>query len=211
MLFLLRLQSQFFGLAVSKYLINGQSKVVPAPDLINNQSKVAATPAKCQSAIGLVELHWKVMVHMACSYLTKKQMPCTFWFYLITHAAQMMNAIPGKHSGCLASPFLLVYSVGHDEQTWVPLFLLAYFHHKKDGNVQRYKHQAHTMDGIVIGCSPIIIHLTSSTTSQTATALTPIVFLVWRIYPKNTTVVCFAAFSVMRTPRLKKNTPLAPE
>jgi hypothetical protein len=73
---------------------------------------------------------------MAHAYLTKKQMPCTFWFYLITYAARMMHAIPGKHSGCLASPFLLVQGV----QTWVPLFLLAYFHHKKDGNVQRSKH-----------------------------------------------------------------------
>jgi hypothetical protein len=94
-----------FGLAVSKYLINGQSKVVPTPDLIDNQSKVVVALAKRQSAKGLVELHWKVMVHMARAYLTKKQMPYTFWFYMITHAARMMNTIPGKHSGCLASPF----------------------------------------------------------------------------------------------------------
>jgi hypothetical protein len=93
------------------------------------------------------------MVHMACAYLTKKQMPCTFWFYAITHMARMMNAIPGKHSGHLASPFLLFHSVGNDERTWVPLFLLAYFHHKKDGDIQQSKHQAHTMDGIVIGRS----------------------------------------------------------
>jgi hypothetical protein len=53
-----------FGSAVSKYLINGQSKVVPAPDLINKQSKVIAAPAKRQSANGLVEAHRKVMVHM---------------------------------------------------------------------------------------------------------------------------------------------------
>jgi hypothetical protein len=103
---------KLFGLAVSKYLIDGQSKVL-------------ATPEKHQSANGLVESHWKGMVHMACTYLTKKQMPVTFCFYLITDAARMMNAIPGKHSGRLASPFLLVHGVGHDEQTWVPLFLLA--------------------------------------------------------------------------------------
>jgi hypothetical protein len=94
---------EIFGLAVSKYLINGQSKVVTAP-------------AKCQSANGLVELHWKVMVHIARAYLTKKQMLCAFWFYAIMHVAHMMNAIPGKHSGWLASPFLLVHGVGHDER-----------------------------------------------------------------------------------------------
>jgi hypothetical protein len=143
-----------FDLAVSKYLIDGQSKVIPAPDVIDDQSNKFAAPEKHQSVNGLVELHWKVMVHMACVYLTKKQVSHTFWFYSITHMTWMMNAIPGKHSGCLASPCLLVHGVGHDEQIWVPLFLLAYFHHKKEGNVQQSKHQAHTMDGTVIGCSP---------------------------------------------------------
>jgi hypothetical protein len=145
---------KLFGSAVIEYLIDGKSKVVLAPDLIDKQSQVINTPEKCQLTNGLMELHWKVMVHMARAYLTKKQMPHTFWFYSITHAAWMMNAIPGRHSGCLATPFLLVHGVGHDEQTWVPLFLLAYFHHKKDSNVQRSKHQAHTRDGIVISCSP---------------------------------------------------------
>jgi hypothetical protein len=93
------------------------------------------------------------MAHMARAYLTEKQMPCKIWFYAITHAARMMNAIPGKYSGCLAFPFLLVHGIEHDEQTWVPLFSLAYFHHEKDSNVQHSKHRAHTMDGIVIGRS----------------------------------------------------------
>jgi hypothetical protein len=66
----------------------------------------------------------------------------------------MMNAIPGKYKDCLASPFLLVHGVGHDEHTWIPLFLLCYFHHKKDGNNTCSKHMAHTMDGVFIGCSP---------------------------------------------------------
>jgi hypothetical protein len=68
----------------------------------------------------------------------------------------MMNAIPGTYSGHLASPFLLVHGVGHDEHTWIPLFSLCYFHHKKDSAQQRSKHQAHTMDGIVIGHSPTL-------------------------------------------------------
>ncbi len=103
---------------------------------------------------GLVESHWKTMVHMARTYITKKQMPRTFWFYAITHAARMMNAIPGKHSGKLASSFLLVQGIGHNERTLVPIFSLAFFHHKEDSDVQRSKHQAHTMDGIIIGHSP---------------------------------------------------------
>ncbi len=65
---------KLFGSAVREYLIDGSSKVVSAP-------------AKQQSANGLVESHWKTMVHMARAFLTKKQMPRTFWFYAITHLA----------------------------------------------------------------------------------------------------------------------------
>ena len=132
---------KLFGKAISDYLIDHKSKVV-------------AAPAKRQSSNGLVESHWKTMVHMARAYLTEKQMPRSFWFYAVIHAARMMNAIPGKIHGRLASPFLLVHGVGHDERTWVPLFSLCYFHHLKDGDLKRSKHQAHTMDGIVIGRSP---------------------------------------------------------
>ncbi len=80
--------------------------------LINNASNIVAAVAGCQSSNGLVELHWKVMVHMAHVYLTEKQMPWSFWFYTIVHSARMMNAIPGKFGGKLASPFLLVHGLG---------------------------------------------------------------------------------------------------
>jgi hypothetical protein len=67
-----------------------------------------------------------------------------------------MNAIPGKLHGHLASPFLLVHGVIHDERTGVPLFSLCYFHHEKDGDQRRSHNQAHTLDGIIIGCSPTL-------------------------------------------------------
>jgi hypothetical protein len=133
--------SKLFGTAISEYLIDNGSKIVSAP-------------AKRQSTNGLVESHWKVMVHMARAYLTEKQMPRSYWFFAITHAARMMNAIPGKVDGGLASPFLLVHGVGHDERTWIPLFSLCFFHHTKDGDLSRSKHQAQTMDGIIVGRSP---------------------------------------------------------
>jgi hypothetical protein len=85
--------------------------------LINKSSKIVLAPAKRQSANGMVESHWKVMIHMARAYLTEKQLPWTFWFYAVSHAARMMNAIPGTHSGKLASPFLLVHGIGHNERT----------------------------------------------------------------------------------------------
>ena len=118
------------------------------------QSKVAAAPAGRQSANGLVESHWKIMVHMSRAYLTEKQMPRAFWYQAVKHAARMMNMIPGKYKTKLASPFMLVHGECPDQRTWIPIFSLCYFHHDKDGDTSRSKNQAHTMDGIVIGRSP---------------------------------------------------------
>jgi hypothetical protein len=133
--------AKLFGTAILEYLID-------------NQSKVVAAPAKHQSSNGLVESHCNIMVHMARAYLTEKQMPCNFLFYAITHAARMMNTIPGKFKDRLALPFMLVHKIGHNVRTWTPLFSLCYFHHKKDGNDTRTKHMAHTMDGVIVGWSP---------------------------------------------------------
>ena len=58
--------------------------------------------------------------------------------------------IPGRYGGNFASPFMLVHGV----RSWLPLFSICYFHHKKDSNTQYSKCQAHTMDGIVIIQSP---------------------------------------------------------
>ncbi len=122
--------------------------------LHTNNSSIAASPAGQQSSNGLVESHWKIMVHMSRAYPTKKQMPWTFRYYAIKHAARMMNMIPGKYRGKLASPFMLVHGACPNLRTWLPLFLLCYFHHEKDSDASHSKLQAHTMDGIILGRSP---------------------------------------------------------
>ena len=94
------------------------------------------------------------MVHMACAYLTEKQMPRTFWYYAIKHSARIMNMIPGCYNNKLTSPFMLVHGVRPDQRTWLPIFSLCYFHHEKDSDTSRSKIQAHTLDGIIIGQSP---------------------------------------------------------
>ncbi len=116
--------AKLFGTAILEYLID-------------NHSKVVAALAKCQSSNGLVEFHWKIMVHMAWENLIKKQMPRSFWFYAITHTVRMMNTIPGKFKDRLALPFMLVHGVRHDVRTWTPLFSLCYFHHKKNSDDMR--------------------------------------------------------------------------
>jgi hypothetical protein len=136
-------------------LVRGDTKLCGTnicEHLIDNDLNIVAGVAGSQSANGLVVLHWKVMVHMLQGYLTEKQMPCSFWFYLVVHSARKMNAIPGKFGGKLASPFLLAHGVGHNERTWVPLFLLCYFNHDKDGSTQCTHNQSHAMDDITIGC-----------------------------------------------------------
>jgi hypothetical protein len=148
-----------------------------------DHSSIASSPAGRQSTNGLVESYWKIMVHMSRAYLTEKQMPCSFWYYAIKHSAQMMNMIPGRYGGKLASPFLLVHGVRPDQRTWLALFSICYFHHEKDSDVQRSKNQAHTMDGIVIGRSPtsnaIVVYTPgiNVTTNTTATNSTHIGYL----------------------------------
>jgi hypothetical protein len=50
---------------------------------------------------------------------------------------------------------MLVHGVRPDQRTWLPLFLICHYHHKKDSKAQRSTNQAHMLDGIVIGCSPM--------------------------------------------------------
>jgi hypothetical protein len=132
------------------------------------------------------------MVHMSRAYLTEKQMPQTFWYYDIKHSARMMNMIPGNYRGKLASPFMLVHGARPDPRTWLPLFLLCYFHHEKDSNASRSKLQAHTL---VPSSSADLLPLTQyySTTQEinvamnrTATELIPIASHPWCIRPYNT-------------------------
>ncbi len=80
---LLQCNNKLFGTAISEYLID-------------NYSKVVAAPVNCQLSNGLVELNWKVIVHMAWAYLMEKSMPHTFWFCAFTHAVCMTDPIPGR-------------------------------------------------------------------------------------------------------------------
>jgi hypothetical protein len=93
------------------------------------------------------------MVHMSRAYLTEKQMLQMFWYFAIKHATKMMNIIPGKYKGKLASPFIPVHGVRPDQQAWLPIFSLCYFHHEKDSSASCSKNQAHTLDRILIGQS----------------------------------------------------------
>jgi hypothetical protein len=80
-------------------------------------------------------------------------MPHIFWFYSITHAVSMTNAILGKFKDCLTSPFLLVHGFAMMSAHRYLYSLCAIFHHEKDGDQFCLKHQVHTTDGVIIGRS----------------------------------------------------------
>jgi hypothetical protein len=123
--------------------------------LHTNKSSIASSPAGCQPGNGIVKAHWKIMVHMSHVYLTEKQMPQSFWYFAIKHAAKKMNIIPKKYKGKLALSFMLVHGVHPDQQAWLTIFSLCYFHHEEDSNASCSKNQAHTLDRIIIRQSPI--------------------------------------------------------
>ena len=145
MMFRTNCDEKLFGTAIKTHLTSQNSDVTHAL-------------AGRQSSIGLVESHWKTMVHMSRAYLTDKQMPRNFWFFSIQHATHMMNIIPGTAKQKLVSPFMLIHGCPPDACSWVNLFLIYYFHHTKDGHIKRSKNQSNSMDGVIVGRS-----LTSNT------------------------------------------------
>ena len=69
----------------------------------------------------------------------------------------MMNHIPGKYKGKLATPHMLVHGVKGDCRCWALLFSVCYFKKDEDTiaqrSVKRSKNQAHSLDGIIVGRS----------------------------------------------------------
>jgi hypothetical protein len=165
--------------------------------LLDNNSKVIMAPAKHQSSNGLVESHWKTMVHMASAYLTEKQMPHSYWFFAITNAAWIMNAIPGKFRDRLALPFLLVHGVGHDEWTWKPMFSSPAYIMKKAAMIPGLNLNIWLTQWMVdvLPLQTLLwysILRMANIMSQTATGLIRIVSLAWSILCSNTTGVSSA-------------------
>jgi hypothetical protein len=116
-----------------------------------NNSKIIAANAGRQSSNGLVERTWRTIIQMAQAYITEKQVGREFWFYAITHAASMINQVPGRLGRKLTTPFELVHNVKPDSKTWFELFSVGYFNHSKDNTTSRSKIEDHSLDGIAIG------------------------------------------------------------
>jgi hypothetical protein len=84
------------------------------PFLHPNNSSTAASLVGCQFSNGLVESHWKIMVHMFQAYLMEKQMLGSCWYISIEYTAQIMNMVQGKYRSKPGSPFMIVQGVPPD-------------------------------------------------------------------------------------------------
>ncbi len=126
------------------------------------------------------------MVHTACIYLTKKQIPCTFLFYAITHVARWWMLF-------LVSILVVWLPPSTLSMVWGMMNVHGFLYFCKLTSTMKktvissgpsIKHIQWTALSLAaplhLMCSWHITHGTSSTTSRTATALTPIVFLAWQ-------------------------------
>ena len=73
--------------------------------ILSHNSNIIATPADRHSSNGLVERTWRTIVTMVRAYITEKQVGRNFWFYAVSHAASMLNQVPGRLGRRLTSPF----------------------------------------------------------------------------------------------------------
>jgi hypothetical protein len=71
---------------------------------------VNAAPAYRQDKNGLVERHWQTMVSMACNWLASAELPASFWYFAVCHAAETCNYFPYKlEEGTYTTPFELAH------------------------------------------------------------------------------------------------------
>ena len=117
--------------------------------ILANKSTIIAAPAG--SSNGLEERTWQTVVQMACAYITKKQVGRKFWFYMLSHAASMINQVPGRLGLKLATPFELVHNQKPDSTTWFKPFSIGYFNHNTDGSTTRSNTEDQSLDGIAVG------------------------------------------------------------
>ena len=87
---------------------------------------------------------------MSCSYLTERKIPRSYWYCAISHSSIMLNLFPSKLSCWLMAPHELVYGAKTNTCSWLPIFSIGYFRHKKYGAVTRSTTQSQTLAGISI-------------------------------------------------------------
>jgi hypothetical protein len=92
---------------------------------------------------------------MARSWLASAELPATFWFFAVHHAAEICNYFPYKlEEGSFTTPFELAHNVKPDLRVLFKLFALAAVCRERvgDNNLQKFDSQSLPM--IAVGCCP---------------------------------------------------------
>ncbi len=113
---------------------------------------VNAAPSNRQDKNGLVERHWQTMVSMARNWLASAELPSSFWFYAVRHAALVCNYFPFKlENGSYSTPFELAHHVKPDLRVLFPLFGLAAVRRERIGDSKLTKFDSQSVAMIAVG------------------------------------------------------------
>jgi len=74
---------------------------------------INAAPAHRQDKNGLAERHWQTMVSMARNWLASTELPSSFWYYAVRHAAEVCNYLPYKLE---VGSFTTLFELAHNQK-----------------------------------------------------------------------------------------------
>jgi hypothetical protein len=113
---------------------------------------VNATPSFHKDRNGLVEHHWQMMISMARNWLASAELPSTYWFYSVKHAAEVCNYFPLRmEDGTYKTPFELVHHSKPDLRVLFKPFGLAAVRRECIGDVTVTKFNSQSIPMIAFG------------------------------------------------------------
>jgi hypothetical protein len=116
---------------------------------------VNAAPAHRQDKNGLAERHWQTMVAMARGWLASAELPSTFWFYAVRHAAEVCNYLPYRlDDGSYTTPFELAHQTKPDLRVLFKPFGLYAVRRERSGDISLNKFDPQSLPMIAVGQSP---------------------------------------------------------
>jgi hypothetical protein len=105
-----------------------------------------------QEKNGLAERHCQTMVSMARNWLASTELPASFWFYAVRHAAEICKYFPSKlDSGQFTTPFELVHRQKPDLRVLFPMFGFTAVCREQVGDNKLTKFDALSIPMIAVG------------------------------------------------------------
>jgi len=95
------------------------------------------------------------MVSMARNWLASAELPSTFWFYAVCHAAEVCNYFPYRlENGLYSTPFELAHKQKPDLRVLFQMFGLAAVRRERIGDSSLNKFDAQSVPMIAVGWCP---------------------------------------------------------